>query len=656
MLLVAAGLLVGSNVWAQTVETETINATLEHTASSFSEATAKVFTSTVDAEKEHFNNTNRNNAWAGCAYAEFSFAIPENKILTGAELVFTGVGSGKDRTTDVMCVNAGEKLDYSTETGLGKGDANIDLAATMVKAGLSFKANATADFTVDVTDAMKAIVSAGQKYIIFKFTNNAGGGDLMGKKSDKAPTLTLKTVDISQTTSYTVNFVDKAGNILKEAVVYTAQLIGENATASAKDMAAFKNEDSSKKYIYESGNETITLVKEASSNVINLVFREAEVWNYTVNAVSGEDILKEIVSGTAFEGDEFTQPIPRKLNIDGTIYTASIGTGSEASQKITMDADKKIIKVEMTATDATNAIYFSEAEEICTMIRNEAQYVQVRCSYKAGGYAPETAPIVTLSEGTYKITAAAYDNNTKFEFKVGEKVILTLGVSGWGETSSEAFTLEEATTLTVKGGNANYALDYVYITSDNGAVAGIPAKIGETGYATFSSTFALDLDDLGEDVTAYSASSVSGDYVVLAKAEGQVEAATGLILIGEAGTYNIPVATDGEAIEGNLLVGCTTATKLDSDANAYVLVANGDAAEFQSLATNGATIPAGHAYLNAPAAAARLSIVFEGETTGVAEVKKAEAENGAIYNLAGQRVAQPANGLYIVNGKKVIIK
>ena len=33
-----------------------------------------------------------------------------------------------------------------------------------------------------------------------------------------------------------------------------------------------------------------------------------------------------------------------------------------------------------------------------------------------------------------------------------------------------------------------------------------------------------------------------------------------------------------------------------------------------------------------------------------------EIANQAIYNLSGQRVAQPTKGLYIVNGKKVIIK
>ena len=33
-----------------------------------------------------------------------------------------------------------------------------------------------------------------------------------------------------------------------------------------------------------------------------------------------------------------------------------------------------------------------------------------------------------------------------------------------------------------------------------------------------------------------------------------------------------------------------------------------------------------------------------------------DKENGAIYDLQGRRVATPAKGLYIVNGKKVMVK
>lgn len=56
---------------------------------------------------------------------------------------------------------------------------------------------------------------------------------------------------------------------------------------------------------------------------------------------------------------------------------------------------------------------------------------------------------------------------------------------------------------------------------------------------------------------------------------------------------------------------------------------------------------------------ARESVTFDfgGETTGVNEVSSRISDTKADYfNLAGQRIAQPTKGLYIVNGKKVVIK
>ena len=43
---------------------------------------------------------------------------------------------------------------------------------------------------------------------------------------------------------------------------------------------------------------------------------------------------------------------------------------------------------------------------------------------------------------------------------------------------------------------------------------------------------------------------------------------------------------------------------------------------------------------------------------GIANVAKSQEQtaNSQYFNLAGQRVAHPAKGLYIVNGKKVIVK
>ena len=45
-----------------------------------------------------------------------------------------------------------------------------------------------------------------------------------------------------------------------------------------------------------------------------------------------------------------------------------------------------------------------------------------------------------------------------------------------------------------------------------------------------------------------------------------------------------------------------------------------------------------------------------GEVTGIENVKNATVEDGAWYTVSGQRVAQPTKGLYIHNGKKVVIK
>ena len=69
------------------------------------------------------------------------------------------------------------------------------------------------------------------------------------------------------------------------------------------------------------------------------------------------------------------------------------------------------------------------------------------------------------------------------------------------------------------------------------------------------------------------------------------------------------------------------------------------------------TLAAGKAYLAISASAPVLNLDFGG-TTGIKSVDSGQVtvDSSEVYNLNGQRVAQPTKGLYIVNGKKVIIK
>ena len=70
------------------------------------------------------------------------------------------------------------------------------------------------------------------------------------------------------------------------------------------------------------------------------------------------------------------------------------------------------------------------------------------------------------------------------------------------------------------------------------------------------------------------------------------------------------------------------------------------------------SIAAGKAYLKIAAATARnLDVTFADEATGIsAALMNKETMNNEVYNLKGQRVAAPMKGLYIVNGKKMVIK
>lgn len=189
--------------------------------------------------------------------------------------------------------------------------------------------------------------------------------------------------------------------------------------------------------------------------------------------------------------------------------------------------------------------------------------------------------------------------------------------------------------------------------------ATVSVTIGSTGYSTFSSPVPLDFSGVS-GLTAYVATTINGQYVHL-DAVASAPANTGLVLGGEAGqTYTIPVTASAATPETNMMVGCIVQTSVAQAATSYVLVNNEGIPEFQSLEDYGATIPTGKAYLSVPANNARaLYITFGDETNGINSLQTSKTEtknNKFIYNLNGQRVDKPAKGVYIVNGKKVIVK
>ena len=165
-------------------------------------------------------------------------------------------------------------------------------------------------------------------------------------------------------------------------------------------------------------------------------------------------------------------------------------------------------------------------------------------------------------------------------------------------------------------------------------------------YATFGSLYKNAKQN---GVKAYAA-KVSGSKVVLTEV-ANVPAGKGVVVeAAAAGSFAPTFDVDADDIDSELLVSNGTVT---GDGTIFVLATKNTVTGFYKLA-NGQKVPAGKAYLKITTPAPEF-LPFEGGVTGIETVKAVKANN-EIFNLAGQRVAKTAKGLYIVNGKKVVVK
>ena len=180
--------------------------------------------------------------------------------------------------------------------------------------------------------------------------------------------------------------------------------------------------------------------------------------------------------------------------------------------------------------------------------------------------------------------------------------------------------------------------------------ASFTKTVTDADYATLVLPFNAALPT---GVEAYNATSVTNSVINTTVAESIV--ANKPVLLKNEGTYkftaeNVEVAAVEGVQTNGLLNGVYATTDVPTE-NGYVLQNQGGNVKFFK-AIAGTTVKAFRAYLAANNADARLG--FDFETTGIKKVENAAANNGEFFNLAGQRVAQPTKGLYIMNGKKFI--
>lgn len=188
---------------------------------------------------------------------------------------------------------------------------------------------------------------------------------------------------------------------------------------------------------------------------------------------------------------------------------------------------------------------------------------------------------------------------------------------------------------------------------------------GTNEYATLGSIVPLDITELPSGVTAYTLSVTEKGKINKAAKSTTLLANKGVLLHNTSGSdkvLSIPVAASGTADASNDLVGIIGGEILYqpvSDYTYYLLGIQADHVGFYKVnTTDGNMMGANTAYLKVPnaLASAHYLMDFDDDVTSINAIETNAAIKGEYFNLAGQRVAQPTKGLYIVNGKKVIMK
>lgn len=435
-----------------------------------------------------------------------------------------------------------------------------------------------------------------------------------------------------------------------------AGIVGTTPTLAGADMWV-----DGKKYIYV-GNDVEEMGGiTASGSTYTLTYREAATYNYSVIGKVGDVVIKEFAKGQNFEGETVKVPYHKYILKDNVLYVAPQGNKDDGyyQKVVSLDQNELVVNVEYSAADLKNVAFCSEAEDIEGLTPSATGAAPVRCSDGKGAFAESDVVIAKLSAGIYRMHVGVFGNTgTNFVFKNGNNVVFEAATTGTGsEVSSSLFKLTDDSDIVLSaagnGGSSPKLLDYVIIEK----FIGDDVAVSAVKFATYVPVINVVAP---ANVKVYTAkvNDAKSAVVLTEVPEGSVIAKGTPVLVGaEAGSYTF-VASAGEAapVENNDLKAAAADTK-GNGSTIYALVEQDGKAVFAPL-KEGVAVSVGHAYLELPAASATrfYSIQFGGETTGINEVNAAAKADGAYYTLQGVKTSKAAKGIYIHNGKKVVIK
>ncbi len=326
---------------------------------------------------------------------------------------------------------------------------------------------------------------------------------------------------------------------------------------------------------------------------------------------------------------------------DNTLFTITSWDGG-ADGKSSYSTSKYTVNASYTVSGHTitvNAYHYTGTENYEVVITSEEEMSGLGGSYwninGVGGTRVDAN--MTISDGGKKITVTA--------------------------TSNQAPTLYTPLYVMMPGEVSFGQIEFTWVEK----ASTVTASVSQYKWATFCSDKDLDFTGI-TDVKAYIVTGSENGAVTTQQITGTVKAGTGMLLNSDAqGEFSIPVAT-GEGVDyssTNKMHGVTAETETVNKAATgytnYILTVKDGKAAFAYVNSTPATLDKGQAYLtlegDTPTSAPVLSIGGDGEVTGIGSIDNGQqSTDNRWYDLSGRRVDNPTKGIYIVNGKKVVVK
>lgn len=195
------------------------------------------------------------------------------------------------------------------------------------------------------------------------------------------------------------------------------------------------------------------------------------------------------------------------------------------------------------------------------------------------------------------------------------------------------------------------------LTAD--AESTLPVKVSASNkYST--AVFPFDIDAIPAGLEVYSCNSTNGESLVLTR-QSSAKAYTPYILYapnGYSGTLSgaVDASKYSEVVTDGYLSGTVVPAEVSGGEGHYVMQNKGEGPMFYKVTDTSFSIPAGKCWLTLPANLQGSTLFRLDGSTGIGEVKGEDGKVKTIYDLQGRKVEVPSKGLYIIDGKKVLVK